>query len=100
MMDPLLARVLVEGMNVFIPGNWQMIAFAPQTSTSSPFLFSRHLSAKFFRRCVRSLAGRLWERHEAMRANTLRFTDEIRGDLTDDYYALLPQPKDLETRSG
>ncbi len=98
-MDPDIVRFHLEGLNQFIPGNCQMVGFAPPTTTYEKpgFVFEDVSFQSYFAGAFGS-AGRLHEWPESMKAQMRKHVaayKKIRQYLAEDFYLLLPQPRDL-----
>ena len=103
-MDPHIVRFHLEGLNHFIGGQRQAVAFAPMRETyrssdsTSPDLAWQSCFGGAF-----GLAGRLHEWPQAIKGQTQRHIavfKKIRGLIAQDYYLLEPQTRTLESWSG
>jgi len=103
-MDPQIVRFHLEGLNQFIPGSGQAVAFAPRTDTyRKPGSVFPDIAYQCAFGGAFGSAGRLHEWPQAMRDQARKHQDvfkEIRRFLSEDYYPLVPQPRTLESWSG
>jgi hypothetical protein len=99
-MDPLIVRFHLEGANLFLPGNGQMVGFSPPTSTyQKPGYHFPDLAFQSYFGGAFGAAGRLYEWPQELRDQARKHFaayKKIRGFLADDYYALLPQARTLD----
>ena len=100
---PDIVRFHLEGLNLFLPGNCQMVAFATKAGgflspeTSADIAFQDCFGGAFGAR------GRLHEWPQAMKDQANKHTavfKKIRKYLAEDYYLLLPQARTLDSWSG
>lgn len=99
--DPHIVRFHLEGLNHFVPGNAQAVAFAPPPAsyrkpgfTFPDIAFQSHFGGAF------GSGGRLHEWPASMKSQARKHFDtykKIRRFLSEDYYLLAPQPRDLDT---
>ena len=89
-------RFHLEGLNLFLPGSVQMVAFAPASSIDPSaipdLVFQSHFGGAF------GTAGRIHEWPPALCDRARRHVEVFKGIrrfLSADYYLLLPQPRDL-----
>jgi alpha-galactosidase len=100
-MDPDIVRFHLEGLNHFIPGSMQLVNFVPPTPTYEKpgFAFTDIMFQSYFAAGFGS-AGRLHEWPQAMKAQMRKHVEaykKIRQYLAEDFYLLLPQPRDLRS---
>jgi len=99
-MDPHIVRFHLEGLNHFLPGNYQMVAFAPPTVTYQKpgFVFPDIAHQSYFAGAF-GLAGRLHEWPPVMKDQARKhfgIYKKVRRFLSEDFYLLRPQPRDLQ----
>ena len=103
-MDPQIVRFHLEGLNHFIPGSRQGVAFAAMRNTlrQPGFTFPDIAYQSCFGGAF-GLAGRLHEWPQAMRDQARKHFEvykKIRRFLSEDFYLLAPQSRTLESWSG
>jgi alpha-galactosidase len=103
-MDPQIVRFHLEGLNHFIPGNRQGVAFAAmRNALRQPGVAFPDIAYQCRFGGAFGLAGRLHEWPQAMKDQARKHFDvfkKIRRFLAEDYYLLGPQSRTLETWSG
>jgi alpha-galactosidase len=100
--DPNIVRFHLEGLNYFLPGNYEYVCYSlplPSEHKFSPadFTFQSFLGGAF------GLGGRIHEWPAPVKAQALRHVQtfkKIRHYLMTDYYPLAPQPDDLSAWEG
>lgn len=103
-MDPQSVRFHLEGLNQFIPGSGQGVAFSPRPNTyrQPGFAFPDIAYQSCFGGAF-GAAGRLHEWPQAMKDQARRHFDafkKLRRFLSEDFYPLTPQPRTLDAWSG
>jgi alpha-galactosidase len=103
-MDAQLVRFHLEGLNHFLPGSGQGVAFAPRPNTyrQPGFVFPDIAWQACFGGAF-GAAGRLHEWPVTMREQAHRHYSvfkQLRRFLSEDFYLLLPQARSLESWSG
>jgi alpha-galactosidase len=102
-MNPDIVRFHLQGLNQFLPGNAQMIAFTPapaQCQGSEPLpdiLYQSHFGGAF------GVAGRIHEWSATVKQPTHKHVEvfkRLRRFLAEDYYLLGPQARNLEAWSA
>jgi len=103
-MDPQIVRFHLEGLNQFVPGHRQAIAFAAMRNTlRQPGATFPDLAYQCRFGGAFGLAGRLHEWPPAMREQARKHFDvfkKIRRFLSEDYYLLGGQSRTLDVWSG
>jgi alpha-galactosidase len=98
-MDPDIVRFHLEGLNHFVPGNALVAGFSPPTSTyEKPGYVFKDIDFQSYFGGAFGSAGRLHEWPAALKAQMRKHVDaykKIRKYLAEDFYLLLPQPRDL-----
>lgn len=103
-MNPQIVQFHLEGLNCFIPGNRQIVAFAPMRNTyrRTDHTFPDIVYQSCFGGAF-GLAGRLHEWPETMMRQARKHFDvfkKIRNYLAEDFYPLAPQARSGESWSA
>jgi alpha-galactosidase len=103
-MDPLIVKFHLEGLNHFLPGNGQMVAFSPpkETYQQPGFEFPDIAFQSYFGGAF-GIAGRLHEWPQSLESLARKHIAAFKGIrrfLAEDFYLLELQARDLETWSG
>jgi alpha-galactosidase len=103
-MDPDIVRFHLEGLNNFVTGNRQMVAFSPPISTYQKpgFNFPDIAFQSYFGGAF-GTAGRLQDWPQQLRLQVRKHVEaykKVRRFLADDYYLLMPQARTLEGWEG
>ena len=102
--DPQIVRFHLEGLNLFLPGSGQGVAFAPRAADyRTPGGLFPDIDCQCYFGGAFGSRGRLNEWPQSMKDQARRHYEvfkKIRRFLSEDYYPLQPQPRTMETWSG
>lgn len=102
--DANIVRFHLEGLNHFVPGNMQLVGFHPPAAMYQKpgFVFPDIAFQSLFGGAF-GVAGRLHEWSPALLAQTRKHVDaykKLRRFVSEDYYLLAGQARDLESWTG